>query len=1471
MKFWTASFVLWAHLATAAWQHFEARQVHPLAMTPDGTRLVAVDSPSARVTVFDLSSGSPVRLGHIPVGLEPVTVRARTNDEIWVVNEVSDSVSVISLSSNAVVDTIRTGDEPSDVVFAAGKAYVTCARAAQIRVYHPTTRAQIGSINLDGVYPHALAANADGTRLYAAFLLSGNRTTVLPKELAPPQPTPTNPTLPAPPQTALIVPASDSRVTNMIQVLDHDVAEIDTSTDSVLRMISDVGTNLFDVACRPGQNEIWVSNTEALNLIRFEPQLRGHFADNRLTVIDAEGVHPHDLNPDIDYGVLPNSAARDMALAQPASLAFTADGTALWVAAFASDRIAKVDPETAAVLSRVDIRIGTDTSAARMRGPRGLVLDETRQRLYVLNKLSSSLSVIRTDTTTLLEEVPLAAYDPLPRLIREGRGQLFDARLSGNGTASCGTCHIDADRDGLAWDLGDPGGDMMTVFGQNLSVHDSTLRPYSMHPMKGPMVTQTLRGMQEGAPFHWRGDRPTLQSFNSTFDLLMGGERISALEMDALADYLKSVVHHSNPNRNLDRSLPAALPDGSSPQNGVALFNSHVKSHCITCHTHPLGSNNNIDLPQESGLSQPVKNPPLRTIYQRTSYRRLSLDQLILQNPPPTPTSLSGFGMLHDGVGFQLPIVHPYVLDLLETPEEFADVSAFMRSFDTGTSPIVGWTRVVTVANRTDSAVLADLALLESETIEDLAKNRDGDLVVRGMIGGEVRSLRWVRGSQIGYRWDRGSQGVVTRAVLLNSLNTGDWLAFMGVLPGTGDRLGGDEDEDGFLDRDDPNPGLINGKAIIRRQPIGATVLPGTEVRLRVVADGIGMSYQWRRGTTPVGTNSPELSLPSISPLDAGSYTVVITTSQGGVTSNVAAVTVMPAPEIIRHPSSITVKQGANPTFTVSATGTGLQYEWRRNGTPISGAIRSSYTVMAASPLTEGTYTVRVYNATSGVISNSAELTVLPWPVMNPLNLPNAIVGQDYLAQVSASNSPTRYSATDLPPGLTLNTVTGVISGRVTAARAAPGYPVRVRATNANGTGFPWLQNVVVSPFPTGALGSFQGVVPRHESIEVNGNLGGRLTLTTTSLGGFSGTLTLGTVSHAFSGKLTVQPDTDPTGMVTMPRRSPLEALKLTFTLERANRRLSGRLETTIPDPTTPSARVTVELPLSAHLPEVAPLGFAGNYTFASRLSDADRAKPELPQGHSVGALRVSATGSVSGVLWLADGSSPITLSGPLRQGGRLPLFQLLYSNTGSMLGTVQIDSSANFSLASTSLSWFKRTQASNSTTRSYKSGIAITALETFGRRYVIPASTSRAMGLPAGTGNARLLFREGGAPNPETRLDLLAFEIQGGSPARIPAISPNPGSVKITVTPGSGTSFTPGVTGVFRGNFLLIDRDTSGTTPRDLTRNTTFSGMIVDDGRGPRGYGFFNLAEMPIAGPPRTTPTTTRQVSGRVELSGQP
>jgi YVTN family beta-propeller protein len=95
--------------------NFESAHVHPIVLTPDNTKLLAVNTPDNRLVVFDLTGVAPVRTLQIPVGLEPVAVAARSDTEAWVVNHVSDDVSVVDLATGNVRATLRVGDEPYDV------------------------------------------------------------------------------------------------------------------------------------------------------------------------------------------------------------------------------------------------------------------------------------------------------------------------------------------------------------------------------------------------------------------------------------------------------------------------------------------------------------------------------------------------------------------------------------------------------------------------------------------------------------------------------------------------------------------------------------------------------------------------------------------------------------------------------------------------------------------------------------------------------------------------------------------------------------------------------------------------------------------------------------------------------------------------------------------------------------------------------------------------------------------------------------------------------------------------------------------------------------------------------------------------------------------------------------------------------------------------------------------------------------
>src|SRR5678815_2927293 len=183
---------------------FESGPVRPLAITPDGLHLYAVNIPDNRLEIFDISAAGLTHSASVPVGMEPVAVAARGNNEAWVVNHLSDSVSIVRLSPNApprVARTLSVGDEPRDIVFAgagANRAFITTAnrnlprdpgnpeRNADVWVFDATNLGDTTSggtplavINLPADVPRALAVSPDKATVYAAVFNSGNQTTVV--------------------------------------------------------------------------------------------------------------------------------------------------------------------------------------------------------------------------------------------------------------------------------------------------------------------------------------------------------------------------------------------------------------------------------------------------------------------------------------------------------------------------------------------------------------------------------------------------------------------------------------------------------------------------------------------------------------------------------------------------------------------------------------------------------------------------------------------------------------------------------------------------------------------------------------------------------------------------------------------------------------------------------------------------------------------------------------------------------------------------------------------------------------------------------------------------------------------------------------------------------------------------------------------------------------------------------------------
>src|SRR5438093_9115330 len=100
-----------AALGQSSFVNWETAPVHPLDMTPDGTKLLLTNTADNRLEIFNLTSGSPVWTASVSVGLDPVSVRARSNTEAWVTNFISDTVSIVNLSTLNVSATLTVGDE----------------------------------------------------------------------------------------------------------------------------------------------------------------------------------------------------------------------------------------------------------------------------------------------------------------------------------------------------------------------------------------------------------------------------------------------------------------------------------------------------------------------------------------------------------------------------------------------------------------------------------------------------------------------------------------------------------------------------------------------------------------------------------------------------------------------------------------------------------------------------------------------------------------------------------------------------------------------------------------------------------------------------------------------------------------------------------------------------------------------------------------------------------------------------------------------------------------------------------------------------------------------------------------------------------------------------------------------------------------------------------------------------------------
>jgi YVTN family beta-propeller protein len=782
-------------------------------------------------------------LGAIFTGLEPVAMTLHPDDpnRLYVSNVVSDTVSVVDIAKRQVIGTIEVGDEPQGLVVVGDELFVACARATDVPMVPgqtdpgPSTQHtlviarasppydRLAIVDIGAVKPRDVV-EVGGT-VYVIPQNSGNRTVIMDETVATnlglsqdvidafDAPFKINPVLQRPEFNSAsyargwYIPTAGRIVFDtefpgdVHQLLDRDIVGIDATSHALLPDVTTgVATTLLDIEQNPVTGELWVAGTNARNRTRFEPTLSGDAFENVVVIATPGGsvVQTVELAPPFT----------SRSHAQPAVLAF-GSGPAGNLAAVGCLGTASV-----VVLDANDASLIFELQTGEI--PAGLAIDGARGVLYVLSRGDRTLAAY--DATRGFARIGPAqplAYDPEPLSVTIGRSHLYDARADtghGSDNFSCASCHVFGHEDQLGWDLGNPGGSLAYYYpdvldgfagypGQVMTWPTVSV----LNPMKGPMVTQSLRGLmdpgtKDNLPLHWRGDRRTLHMFRGAFQGLLGGSGLTRREMQEFASFVRSMRFPPNPNQPLDREYVGLAATGRDVfgMNPAVQGKEYVPSSgvvCITCHQGDFTNQTDFTGARPTAsfgsFTQMFNTAQLRNMYEKDF------------------KFTSGFGSLHDGAvdgvrGFMdfvvpnggLPTFPNFLI------EDKDAVATFVKAWDTGLSPLVGKQFTLTLATLPDADTVLDLFEAEAQPpasnvdliLKGFRYDIDGTLLERGA------HFRFDTDAGIwGYQFDTGD--FVPRSVLTLLASTGtSTLTFTCVPPGMGERLGIDRDEDGSWD-----------------------------------------------------------------------------------------------------------------------------------------------------------------------------------------------------------------------------------------------------------------------------------------------------------------------------------------------------------------------------------------------------------------------------------------------------------------------------------------------------------------------------------------------------------------------------------------------------------------------------------------------------------------------------------------------
>jgi len=474
------------------------------AISADGRWLYVVCERSETLRVVDTQSGQVVRtvaVGRVPRGL----ALSPDGRRIYVANSWDDNVSVIDAASLLVIQALRTGWEPTSVVTDESGAtlYVANRLSDTVSVIDVESGRETKTLPC-GHGASYLSRAAVGARVYC--------THVYPK-------------------------VQESR-----RAPESEITVIDTQRQVVVerRSLPNVAGTFHSAISSDGNLGV-AALLRPKNLIPIAHVEHGWVFGNSIAIFgsDVQGTLQVPLDELERY------------FAMPFGVAITPDKSKIYVGISGSDSITVISTRRLLAFAvRHPGGFANDLSASANyvtgriavgKNPRGMSLSPDGRRLYVVNRMDDSISLIDTGSDTVMGLIELGG--PKTVTARRRGEQLFhSAHSSFQGQFSCANCHIDATLDGLTWDL-EPDG-----FGKDI------------------VDNRSIESLAETEPFKWNGGNPNLSTECGprTEKYFYRSQSYNAHELSALTTYVLSIPLRPNRYRLPGGALTAAQARGKA-------------------------------------------------------------------------------------------------------------------------------------------------------------------------------------------------------------------------------------------------------------------------------------------------------------------------------------------------------------------------------------------------------------------------------------------------------------------------------------------------------------------------------------------------------------------------------------------------------------------------------------------------------------------------------------------------------------------------------------------------------------------------------------------------------------------------------------------------------------------------------------------------------------------------------------------